>query len=175
MRAHALPFLMLVFLGSAASADLSGSGVIFHGPHTAETGDTVTLAFTVYNGSHDGALIDEIRFAFHPCTGVRAGDYDDSGAGNPWHYELDLSVPALGRWWHPGGDLGTLMTPGDGGPFWLTLHLDEECPCGLLPVGWTLTGILGDEPNTLGGSYTLEVDCPTAAAGAGWGTVKSAY
>ncbi len=170
-----LPAIFLVLTTSIAAADISGSSVNFLGPWTTDSGETVTFNFLVANGSPDEAVMDEITFAFHPCVSVLAGGYDDSGASNFWLYELDTSTPNIGRWWHPTDDIGSHMIAGEGGAFWLTVVLDIECPCGFLPIDWTLFGLGGAPPHELSGLFTFEVSCPTAAASANWSTVKRRY
>ncbi len=166
---------ILMLIASVAAADISGSFVTFLGPWTVDNGEIVTFSFEVGNGSPDGAVLDEIIFEFHPCVTVLTGGYDDTGASNFWLYALDTTTPHIGRWWHPTDDIGSHMVSGDSGPFWLTVELDYECPCGLIPIAWTLLGLYGEEPNTLTGVITYEASCPTASAGADWGMIKKLY
>jgi hypothetical protein len=170
-----LSVIFLILTTSIAAADISGSSIDFFGPWTADTGDTLTFEFHVSNGSLDDSVMDEIIFAFHPCVTVLAGTYDDSGASNFWLYSLDTSTPNIGRWWHPTDDIGSHMVAGEGGTFWLTVVLDFECPCGLLPIDWTLLGFGGAPPHVLSGMFTFESSCPTPAVDSDWGRIKRRY
>ncbi len=167
--------LSLILIASSVAADISGSFITFLGPWTVENGEMVTFDFEVGNGSPDGAVLDEFIFAFHSCVTVLAGGYDDTGASNFWLYAFDNSTPNVARWWHPTDDIGSHMVAGDSGPFWLTVQMDYECPCGLLPINWTLLGLGGEAPNELTGLITYEAGCPTATAESHWGMVKSLY
>jgi len=164
--------LFLVLIPIAVAADLTGSSIHFLGPYSADTGTTETFQFLVANGSSDGAVIDELHFAFHPCATVLGGGYDDSGASNDWLYSLEVGPSHYATWWHPTDDIGSHMEPGDGGLFWLDVALGVDCPCGQLPIEWTLLGLGGGESNVLSGGFSFAVDCPTPAAGSDWSEIK---